>query len=351
MKTLRYLALSLLLLTPAAFGQNVVVTNPAVAPSANKIGAVNVILRDTTGAYVAAGGAGGAVSGNKSNNNAAPGATNIGALGYIANAAAPSYTEGNLVLGSLDLSGNQRVSAPALNVAQGATLGTNTGPMVQGSVATAAPTYTTGQISPLSLTTAGSVRSDTNSIAGVTITTGPGNATTGTARVILSNDSPGASTLAAAVPTKGMYVSGIATTANPANATAGNSVGLMMDKAGRTVVVPSQVRELVASQQTNIAASSETTIVTAGGAGVFNDITDIIITTAGAAAQTITIKDATAGTTRFVLNYPNAAIAPGAPLVLHFSPPLSQAAAAANWTATQSTTTASNYTVVYVQNK
>jgi hypothetical protein len=45
-----------------------------------------------------------------------------------------------------------------LNVGQGAALGTNTGPMVMGSVTTAAPTYVTGQISPLSLDTSGNLR-------------------------------------------------------------------------------------------------------------------------------------------------------------------------------------------------
>lgn len=47
-----------------------------------------------------------------------------------------------------------------LNIAQGASLASNTGPMIQGSVTTVAPTYVTGQISPLSLTTAGAVRVD-----------------------------------------------------------------------------------------------------------------------------------------------------------------------------------------------
>lgn len=47
--------------------------------------------------------------GAKSNNNAAPGATNISALTGIANAAAPTWSEGNAVLASMDLSGNQRV--------------------------------------------------------------------------------------------------------------------------------------------------------------------------------------------------------------------------------------------------
>lgn len=49
------------------------------------------------------------VAGAKTNNNAAPGATNVGALGCIANAAAPTWTEGNLVGCSTDLAGNQRV--------------------------------------------------------------------------------------------------------------------------------------------------------------------------------------------------------------------------------------------------
>ena len=49
------------------------------------------------------------IGGNKTNNNAAPGATNIGALTALANAAAPSWTEGNLVLLSTLLNGNLRI--------------------------------------------------------------------------------------------------------------------------------------------------------------------------------------------------------------------------------------------------
>ena len=49
-----------------------------------------------------------------------------------------------------------------LPIAQGAALGTNAGPLIQGSVTTAAPTYTTGNINPLSLTTAGAVRTDSS---------------------------------------------------------------------------------------------------------------------------------------------------------------------------------------------
>lgn len=50
------------------------------------------------------------VIGDKTNNNAAPGANNVGVLPAIANAVAPIYTEGNQVLLSTDLSGSQRVT-------------------------------------------------------------------------------------------------------------------------------------------------------------------------------------------------------------------------------------------------
>lgn len=50
------------------------------------------------------------IAGGKTNNNAAPGATNDGVLPAVANAAAPSYTEGNQVALSTDLTGALRVS-------------------------------------------------------------------------------------------------------------------------------------------------------------------------------------------------------------------------------------------------
>ncbi|HEV7675088.1 MAG TPA: hypothetical protein VGQ12_11215 [Candidatus Angelobacter sp.] len=49
------------------------------------------------------------VQGAKTNNNAAPGATNLGTLPAIANAAPPGWTEGNQVHQSQDLGGNTRV--------------------------------------------------------------------------------------------------------------------------------------------------------------------------------------------------------------------------------------------------
>lgn len=56
-------------------------------------------------------------------------------------------------------------------VAQGTALGTTKNSLVGGSVTTAAPTYTNGQINPLNLTTAGALRSDLSTIAGTAPTT------------------------------------------------------------------------------------------------------------------------------------------------------------------------------------
>jgi len=49
-------------------------------------------------------------AGEKTNNNAVPGATNVGVLPGLANAAVQTWTEGNSVLESMDLSGNERVT-------------------------------------------------------------------------------------------------------------------------------------------------------------------------------------------------------------------------------------------------
>ena len=61
-----------------------------------------------------------AVSGIKTNNNAAPGATNIGALSAIANASAPSYSEGNLVLQRVNLAGDTAITLDGEAVVLGA---------------------------------------------------------------------------------------------------------------------------------------------------------------------------------------------------------------------------------------
>lgn len=160
--------------------------------------------------------------------------------------------------------------------------------------------------------------------------------------------------LTGATPANAIQVGARVATSNPSNASNAALNVPMLDHATRYVVTLGQIRELIGVQQTNVAVNTETTIITAGGAGVFNDIAYLLITTAGAAAQTITIKDATAGTTRMVINYPPLTpVAVNAflePLTLIFPIPVPQAAANNNWTVTQSLATACNYTAIFLKN-
>ena len=104
-----------------------------------------------------------------------PGAVNvIGVNAFITNT--PTVTA-NAGTGTFTVSGtvtanagtNLNTSALALDtsvngilVAQGSTTSGEKGPLIQGAVTTAAPTYSTTQTSPLSLTTAGALRTDSS---------------------------------------------------------------------------------------------------------------------------------------------------------------------------------------------
>lgn len=70
--------------------------------------------------------------------------------------------------------------------------------------------------------------------------------------------------------------------------------------------------------QTNVATTGATSILPASGdSKVYRDLVSLVITSTNAAAATLTITDGTK--TVFVLNYPNAAVAPGQAMVLQFN--------------------------------
>jgi len=64
----------------------------------------------TSGGLLKVDASGVALVGSKTNNNAAPGANNFGVLNAVANAAIQTWTEGNMVALSADLSGRVRAS-------------------------------------------------------------------------------------------------------------------------------------------------------------------------------------------------------------------------------------------------
>ena len=123
-------------------------------------------------------------------------------------------------------------SVNGLLLAQGSTTSGEKGPMMQGAVTTGAPTYTTAQTSPLSLTTAGALRIDgsgaTQPVSG-TITANAGTGTFTVSGTVTANAGTGSfnnasvGATAAAVPADATYLGGNK---------AGNLVGLSLDGSG-----------------------------------------------------------------------------------------------------------------------
>lgn len=81
-------------------------------------------------------------------------------------------------------------SVTGLQVAQGSATAAQKGGLILAAVTTAAPSYTTAQTNPLSLTTAGGLRSDLASLAGTAVDVNSGNKSAGTLRVVIATDQP-----------------------------------------------------------------------------------------------------------------------------------------------------------------
>lgn len=137
------------------------------------------------------------VEGNKTNDAAAPGANNVGVIPCIANAAAPTWTEGNQVECSVDLAGNLRTTATVTGTLTGnktnnaaAPGATNIGSL--GAIANAAEvTYTEGFLVLPSVDLAGILRMNVSRINGVVPLMGNGATGTGSERVTLANNNTG----------------------------------------------------------------------------------------------------------------------------------------------------------------
>ena len=165
-------------------------------------------------------------------------------------------------------------------------------------------------------------------------------------KVGIDQTTPG--TTNAVVPT-GLTASGSSLTANPvtiggrgstAMPTAvsdGQVVNALMSKTGK-VITRNVLRENLVNQQTTITSStSETTIVTADATYKL-DLYGLVLTNTSGTGTKVTIKDSTAGTTRFVLWVP-ANDTRG--FMLTPDAGHKQAAANNNWTATCGTSVAS----------
>jgi hypothetical protein len=144
------------------------VTNFGTAPAAANVPGVNASLfAGTTALSTTAGGLNVnlisttitgtvTVAGNKGNNNSIPGTNNLGVVPGIANAATQTWTEGDQVLESMDLSGRQRV--------RGTLTPNNAAPDADGLMTlthlanAVAPSYTEGNLVLASCDLAGNTR-------------------------------------------------------------------------------------------------------------------------------------------------------------------------------------------------
>ena len=142
-------------------------------------------------------------------------------------------------------------------------------------------------------------------------------------------------------------IGGRAATSLPTAVTNGQRVNAQFSTTGKLVAVGS-LREQMGVQQTTITSSTaETTIVTAV-ASTFTDLYALVITNTSATITKVTIKDATAGTTRLVLEVP-ATDTRG--FTLSVDSAITQAVVNNNWTATCGTSVASvEITALFVKN-
>lgn len=163
------------------------------------------------------------VVGTLTNNNAAPAATNVGALVARANAAAPSWTEGNQVLLSEDLTGNLRVIT-----------GTGSTTAVTGNVTVVQPTGTNLHI----VVDSGTL----TTVSTVTAVTAITNALPAGANIIGKVDILGNAgaimdgvNTAATAPANGLLGLGIFNSTLP-TLTTGQSAGIQVDAKGQQLI-------------------------------------------------------------------------------------------------------------------
>ncbi len=136
----------------------------------------------------------------------------------------------------------------------------------------------------------------------------------------------------------GLKIAGVARIANPTAVTALDRVDAMFDKVGRQLTIVGQVRELMDDTSTTITSSTgATTIVAAQGAGVFADLTSLIISNSAGTATLVTLSD---GTKSRIFS-----IAATGGIVIPFARPLKHSTANTAWTLTCGTSVASIYVV------
>ena len=266
------------------------------------------------------------VAGNKTNNNAAPGATNIGALVGVANAAAPTHTEGNQVAVRTNLAGDLAITLDGEAVVLGA------GTAGIGKL-TANSGVTIGAVEIAAAQTLGTVSTVTNlsQMGGVAIALNTGVRSTGTMRVTIATDD--------LVPVVGAVAHDAAISGNPVRqglraltsdftaVAAGDTVDAASTILGKQIVMPYALpgaswRYVGAAG--GIVNTTPITLVGAGGANVKQYVSSIsLINSHQTIGTEIVIRNSTTTATTLYRAWCQFA---GGGVAINFSPPLASIA-------------------------
>lgn len=149
----------------------------------------------------------------------------------------------------------------------------------------------------------------------------------------------GAAAHDAAVSGNPVRVAGRAMLANGTSVAEDDTADIATDNQGRVLTTPHVPRDLTVHGNATLTSTTQTTLISAGAAGVFHDVVKLVFTNSSSTATRVAVKDATSGTTRIEV-----ALAANGGAVIDFgSVPLTQATAANNWTVTLSGAVTSVY--------
>lgn len=167
-----------------------------------------------------------------------------------------------------------------------------------------------------------------------------------TARVVGNSGAIFDAATAAAVPANIIYNGFRGATTVPTAVTDGQAVGVMGDKYGRTVVQIGAPRDLIGTATLDSSSGTTVSFITAGAAGVFNDISSLVITNDSATATIVSLSDNGAAG-----NIYKFALAANGGIAIDYNPPLPQGTAAAAWQVLNSAAVSLHYIAVFLKNK
>lgn len=144
-----------------------------------------------------------------------------------------------------------------------------------------------------------------------------------------------------------LKIGGQARTTNPTAVADADRVNGIFDKLGKQISVGA-IRELKGVTQTSVSNTTSETTVLAAVASTFLDVYGMVFANTGATTTKVTVKDATAGTTRMIFEVPTLETRG---FMLPVDSAVPQAVVNNNWTVTcASATTAMEVTVFWVKN-